>query len=406
MPNHTLNVLQIIDDLEIGGAQEVVRTLVEYQASDTCKPIVCTFKDGPLRQNIQELGITVEVLPGRNYSILAFPFFVLDMIRIWKSLAKLINKYDVHVVQTHLLKSLDFLVLLLLYTTRLRVVLWTFHNSSFELTADKLPRFKWLLKAKNYSHRLLYKNASRLVSGFIAVSDKVEKAMVQTIGPIQNKITVICNGVDVKRYQKPVDKAQVRSQLGLKTDAQLIATVATLKEQKGHCYLVQALASIAPRYPDLHALFIGDGELKEQLQAQVQSLNLGAQVHFLGNRSDVPELLAASDLFVLPSLWEGLPMALLEAMATGLPIVATEVSGTVQTMIPGETGILTPPGDSQQLAQAIEQLISDPAQAQRLSTAARQRVEAEFSAQKQADEHLALYQHLLNGALAPTVEYA
>jgi glycosyltransferase involved in cell wall biosynthesis len=398
MQNYALNVMHIISDLDIGGAQEVVRTLVEYMAADECTPVVCTFKDGPLRQDIEQLGIKVELLPGRRYSIVALPFFIIDMIRIWKSLAALVRKHNIDVVQTHILRSLDFLVLLLRYNTDLRVVLWTFHNASFELTADKLPRYKWLRAPKNYSHRLLYRLASRLVGGFIAVSDKVEKAMLQTIGPIQDKITVICNGVDVKRYHRPVDKIGVRDQLGLKADADLISVVATLKEQKGHRYLVEALPSIVPQHPDLHVLFIGDGELREELQAQVERLNLGDHVHFLGNRSDVPELLAASDLFVLPSLWEGLPMALLEAMASGLPIVATEVSGTVQAMIPNETGILVPPGDAQQLAQAIEQLFSDPAQAQAMGAAARRRVQEEFSAQKQADEHLALYRHLLNRA--------
>jgi glycosyltransferase involved in cell wall biosynthesis len=129
-------------------------------------------------------------------------------------------------------------------------------------------------------------------------------------------------------------------------------------------------------------------------------LNLGEHIHFLGNRHDVPDLLAASDIFVLPSLWEGLSMALLEAMASGLPIVASEVSGTVQVVIPNETGLLVPPGDVQKLTEAIKQLLSDPTRAQAMGAAAKQRVEAEFSAQKQADEHLTLYRRLLAQSIA------
>ena len=116
MQNRKLNVMQIILDLDIGGAQEVVRTLVEYLASDDCTPIVCTFKDGPLRQDIERLGIAVEVLPPRRYGIVALPLFIFDMIRIWRALARFIEKHNVDVVQTHLLRSLDFLVLFLLYT--------------------------------------------------------------------------------------------------------------------------------------------------------------------------------------------------------------------------------------------------------------------------------------------------
>jgi glycosyltransferase involved in cell wall biosynthesis len=397
MQNRKLNVMQIILDLDIGGAQEVVRTLVEYLVSDDCTPIVCTFKDGPLRQDIERLGIAVEVLPPRRYSIVALPLFIFDMIRIWRALARFIEKHNVDVVQTHLLRSLDFLVLFLLYTTNLRVVLWTFHSASFELAADYLPRHKWLLAPKRFSHRALYRLSSHLVSGFVAISDRVGKAMVEVIGPIGDKITVICNGVDTRRYGPAIDRTLVRSQLGLDANVRLIAMVGTLKKVKGHCYIIEAMTSLAPRYPDLHLLFVGDGELRGELQAQVAQLDL-ERIHFLGNRHDIPALLAASDIFVLPSLWEGLSMALLEAMASGLPIVASEVSGTVQAIIPNETGLLVPPGDVQRLTEAIEQLLSDPARAQAMGAAARRRVEAEFSAQKQAGEHLALYHRLLDEA--------
>jgi glycosyltransferase involved in cell wall biosynthesis len=393
--NAQIKVLQIISDLGIGGAQEVVRTLVEYLASDDCVPIVCTFKDGPLRHDIEQLGIKVVMLPSRRYSIVAFPWFVADMIRIWRALIRLVKKYNVDVVQTHLLRSLDFLALLLQYTSHAHTVLWTFHNANFVLAEVHLSSYKWLLKPKRYVHNLLYRLTSPLVGGFVAVSEEVEKAMVETIGPIQDKITVVCNGVDVRRYGKSIDKAPVRSQLGLEASTRLIAVVATLKEQKGHCYMIEAMASIVPQYPEVHALFIGDGGLRQELQAQVKRLNLCDHIHFLGNRYDVPELLAASDLFVLPSLWEGLAMALLEAMATGLPIVATEVSGTVEVMVPDETGILVPPGDATKLAEAIQQLLSDPERGQAMGTAARCRVEMEFSARKQADEHLMLYRRLL-----------
>jgi glycosyltransferase involved in cell wall biosynthesis len=398
MPNNELNVMQIILNLDIGGAQEVVRTLVEYLALDGCHPVVCTFQDGPLRQDMERLGIRVEVLPQRRYSIVALPLFIIDMIQIWKSLAELVRKHHVDVVQTHLLTSLDFLVLLLLYTTNLRVVLWTFHTDRFELSAAMLPKYKWLLLPKKYGYRFFYRLTSHLVSGFIAVSDQVANSMVEVIGPIQDKITVICNGVDTRRYGQAVDRTLVRSQLGLEANTRLIAIVATLREAKGHRYMIEAMASIVPRHPDLHVLFIGDGELREELQARVKRLDLCNHVHFLGNRHDVPELLAASDFFVLPSVREGLSMALLEAMATGLPIVATEVSGTGQVIIPNKTGILVPPGDVQRLAQAIEQLIADPIQTRAMGAAAKQRVEAGFSAQKQVDEHLALYRRLLNNS--------
>jgi glycosyltransferase involved in cell wall biosynthesis len=153
---------------------------------------------------------------------------------------------------------------------------------------------------------------------------------------------------------------------------------------------------VIAEYPDLHILFVGDGELREELQLQVREAGVEGHIHFLGFRQDIPELLAASDCFVLPSLWEGLPMALVEAMATGLPIIATEVSGSKQAMINGETGLLVGPGDVAQLEEAMVRLLSQPDQARAMGSAAQRRVESNFGASKQAEEHIALYHRQRN----------
>lgn len=390
-----LNVMHVILNLEVGGAQEVVRTLVEYLASGECTPIVCTFKDGPLRCEIEKLGVKVEILPARRHSIVALPLFIADMIRIWRELTRLVREYDVQVVQTHLLTTLDFLTLLLRYTTSACIVLWTFHSARFELTAAQLRRHKWLLKPKRYVHRQLYRLAAHFVSGFIAVSEQVKISMLETIGPVQDKITVICNGVDIKRYSQSSDKTSTRHELGLDANAILITQVGTLKGVKGHRYMIEAMPAIISQYPAANVLFIGDGELGETLQAQAAAMNVDSHVHFLGNRRDVPALLAVSDVFVLPSLWEGLSMSLLEAMASGLPVVASEVSGTVQVVLPGEMGYLVPPGDVPALTEAIKQVLVNPERAQMMGDKGRRHVAANFSAQKQADEHLALYRRLL-----------
>lgn len=390
MQNHQLKVMHIISNLDIGGAQEVVRTLAEYLAEAGCCPVVCTFKDGPLREDIERLGIPVEVLRDRRYSIVAFPLFVMDMFRIRRSLVAVVKKHNIEVVQTHLLRVLDFLVLSLRNRTNTPLVFWTVHNTNEELRREQLPRHKWLLKPKRVAYRLLYRLTARLVNGFIVVADDVKMEMIKTIGPIEDKITVICNGVDVKRYQQPVDKARIRCRLGVAENVRLMVVVGTLKEQKGHRYLIEAVSSVVSQFPNLCIILVGDGTLREALQTQTIVLGLNRHVHFLGNRNDVPDLLAASDYFVLPSLWEGLPMALLEAMASGLPIVATDVSGTKQVMVPDETGLLIPPGDVQQLREAIIRLLSEPDQAKAMGAAAQRHVES-FSARKQAEEHIALY---------------
>lgn len=391
MTHEPLRVMQLIKNLDVGGAQEVVRTLAAYLTEEGCEVVVCTFRDGPLREEIERLGIPVEVLPGRRHTVLALPQFLLEMVRIRRSLLDLVTRYEVDVIQTHLLRVLDFLVASLRVGRGRPLVFWTIHNYNFTLRPEHLSRHRWLLGPKRLGYRLLYRLVARWVNGFIAVSADVERAILQTIGPIQDKVTVICNGVDVRRYQRRVARRRLCEQLGLPEEAWLMSVVGTFKVQKGHRFLIEAAPPVVARFPNLHLLLIGDGDLRDQEQAHAARLGLAEHVHFLGNRHDVPDLLAASDSFVLPSLWEGLPMALIEAMASGLPIIATAVSGTTQAIVPGETGLLVQPGRSAALSEAMLDLLSDPARARTMGTAARQRAEAVFSATQQARAHVALF---------------
>lgn len=391
MHNGRLSVMQVVSNLEIGGAQEVVRTLAQNLAEAGCTPIVGTFKDGPLRHEIERLGIPVAILPERRHSVVALPLFVRDMLRIRRALAELVRRYEVDVVQTHLLMSLDFLVL----TLRGRagpLVFWTVQNANFTLREEHLPAHRWLLKPKRLAYRACYRAALHWLSGFIAVSEDVRSAILRELGSIPaDKLAVICNSVDVRRYQDGGEREALRRTLGLADGDHVMAVVATFKRQKGHRFLIEAAAQVVARCPNLRILFIGDGELRNALQDQVRAAGLEGHIRFLGSRHDVPALLTASDSFVLPSLWEGLSMALVEAMAASLPVIATAVSGTNQVMLDGETGLLVPPGDSQRLAEAMLALLADPVQARTMGAAARRRVASYFSAGRQAEAHIDLY---------------
>lgn len=387
---YNMNVMQIVLNLELAGAQEVVRTLTEYLLESGCKVSVCAFRDGPLRADIEQLGVKVHILPRPRHSIFMLPLFLLEMWQIRKQLARLVQAHQVQVAQTHLLEVLDFLVLSLLYGTGLKVVLWTIHNVDF------LPTIQhWTVKPKRFVYKYLYWLLSRKVDGFIAVSEEVRLAILRQLGPIDHKIYTITNGVDTKRYKEPAQKAALCQALDLPAGSRLLVTVGRLTVQKGHQYLIEAATEIVAACPEAHFLFVGEGELRESLQRQVQEANLASHIHFLGNRRDVPALLAAAEMFVQPSLWEGLSIALLEAMAAAKPIVATTVSGANEVMTSGETGLLAPPGDSQALAGAIIRFLNDPTQAQAMGQAAHTRVVTCFSAQHQTQEHLILFRQLL-----------
>lgn len=393
-----LTVLQVVANLEIGGAQEVVRTLARFLPDSGCTPIVVTLRDGPIRAQIEELGVPVVVVTGRHRSILAGPAALAELVRIRRDLARVIGHYRPEVIQTHLLRSLDFLVLSLRSERSVEAVFWTVHNALLDLRSDQLPAHRWLLGPKRVAHRLLYRLGARFCSGFIAVSDEVGAALQREYRPPRSKVVVIPNGVDLDRYGGSADRIALRRSLCIPADTRILIVVAKLLPQKGHRVLLDALSAGLP--PDVHVVLAGEGPLEKGLAEQAARAGLGERVHFLGNRRDIPQLLAGSDLFVLPSLWEGLPIALLEAMASGLPVVASDVSGSRQVVLHGETGILVPPGNPDALQNAIAGLLGDPERARSMGRAGRERVASEFSGGAQADRHARLYRQTVHEALA------
>jgi glycosyltransferase involved in cell wall biosynthesis len=159
--------------------------------------------------------------------------------------------------------------------------------------------------------------------------------------------------------------------------------------------LVKAMPLLLARIPAAMLLIAGEGPLRPHLESLVASLGIGAHVRFLGLRRDVPRILAAGDVFALSSLWEGLPMVLLEAMAAGLPCVATRVGGVPEAIRDREEGLLVPPGDAEALAESLISCLEDRDLATRLTTRAKARVDRDFSARRMADEYASLYEELI-----------
>jgi glycosyltransferase involved in cell wall biosynthesis len=383
-----LAVLQMVRNLDIGGAQQVVVTLAKYLAAEGHRPVVCSFRDGPLRSDLEALGIPVVLVRGRRRSVLALHEVVRGTLRIRRALIEIVQRHRIDVVQTHLLRSLDFLVATLPRRGGRPVVYWTFHNYNFTLRPEHVADHQWLLRPKRLAYRWLYRWLSGRVDGLIAVSDEVRSAILDEIGAVDDRVVVIPNGVDVERHHRPVDTAAVRAELGFAPDDVVLVMVGTFKRQKGHSHLIEALSRLRGSHPELRILLVGDGPLRAEVQDAAHRARLDGMVRFLGSRRDIPRILAASDCFVLPSLWEGLPIALLEAMASGLPCIATEVSGTEQVVVDDVTGMLIPPGDPFALAKAMEQMVADPERARRMGAAGRQRIETLFSARKQTRDHV------------------
>jgi len=386
-----LRILHVILNLERAGAQEVVRTLAEYQQAQGCQVLICALRDGPLRSDIEATGVHVVITPRMKSTYLPLPSMRYPA-HLCKELIKIVRRYEITVLQTHLLDALDFVALTVRRHTNLKAVFWTIHNVNFLPTASR----PWLTILKQQFQRWRYRLNAHQVDGFIAVSEQVRAKILHEVGAIDDAVYTIVNGVDIRRFQVSGERAALCAELGLSSDTYLFATVGRLTEQKGHYYLIKAARDVVAAHPEAHFVLIGDGELCTALTAQAATAGIAEHIHFVGVRSDIPILLASVDAFVLPSLWEGLSIALLEAMAAGKPIVATAVSGTVDVLQDGITGRVIPPGDGASLAAAMMQFITDPDIARNLGHAAKSHVIAHYSAQVQAERHLTLYQQVIN----------
>ncbi|MBI3952199.1 MAG: glycosyltransferase [Acidobacteria bacterium] len=229
------------------------------------------------------------------------------------------------------------------------------------------------------------------VDRYIAVSHEVAGRLRRTFYIPARKISVVHNGIYPTRFNGPVNTA-LRATLTGSSKQPVVLILARLDQQKGHRYLLEAAALV----PEAVFVLAGDGPERANLEAQAQRLGLNNRVLFLGYRQDAPDLLACCDLFVLPSLFEGLPLSILEAMAANKPVIASAISGNNEAIVHGETGLLVPPADPTALAAAIRMVLSNRELARRLAAAGRARVYKEFSAEGMVQRVTHIYEQILS----------
>ncbi len=213
----------------------------------------------------------------------------------------------------------------------------------------------------------------------------------QELAVPEHKVSVVRNGIEVEAL---VERSRLPLQGAVDfeaSDRPIVLIPARLHKQKGHADLLKA----ATKVPHVRFLLAGDGPERQSLETLAKVLGVSSRVSFLGERADVPSLLASSDVFVLPSLYEGLPVSVLEAMAVGTPVVATSVGGTDEAVQDGVTGVLVPPGQPDRLAEAIARVVADRATAEEMSLKAKQCVRELFSSESMAAGVLAVYEQLV-----------
>ncbi|MDO8315758.1 MAG: glycosyltransferase family 4 protein [Rugosibacter sp.] len=208
------------------------------------------------------------------------------------------------------------------------------------------------------------------------------------------RITAVPTGIDLSRYQTTTP-GSLRKELGLADSTPLIGTVAILRRKKGHAELIEAVPTVLKKFPDAHFVFAGDGPQTDNLNQRITELGLTRNVHLLGLRRDVVNVLASLDLFILPTHQEALGTAFIEAAAMGVPAIASHVDGVPEVVCDGKTGLLVPVGDSAAIAASIIRLLADTPLREAMSAAARPWVEAHYSREVMVEGMLAVYQKLL-----------
>lgn len=372
-----IKVFQIISSLGIGGAERLVVNLVSYFDQTLYQPI-CICLGNPsgthYEQMIQKLRIPLYFLGKRSER---------DM-KVYRQLGALFRQYRPQIVHTHL-RGLSYAYpWMIRYRTPVRV--HTIHSvADKEMPHKGIGRLAWLLP---FRYR---------VGGVVPVA--IAKEVQRTIEQVYHFLhaPIIPNGIPVEEYAPdPRRRLLWRQHHQIEQEAIVFVSVGRLVPLKNHALLLRAFAKVqSPQR--LYLLLVGEGELEDTLRQQICQLNLQDRVRLLGVRADIPDILNASDVFVLSSKWEGNPMSVQEAMASGLPVVSTAVGGVPELVQDEVSGFLVPSEDESALANALQRLANTPNLRQQMGASALSYAKTHFDIQQTVRLYEKLYQHILHG---------
>ncbi|MFH1942970.1 MAG: glycosyltransferase [bacterium] len=355
-----INVLQLIEGFGWGGAEKKLLELVQRMDREVFSTTVCSLglyeHIGQQFENIRAKVVRIARKRRVDFSLIP-------------KVAGLIKENRIDVVMTNLF-----------YADMIGAIAGKLANVGAIFFWEASPVPEWLWKRRLWPYML----AVRLCDRVIAVSDSTAQFLREKRGVPADKISVIPYGVDLNRYSLS-NNSDVRRKLGIHGSDRVIGVVARLHPGKGHAYLIDAAQRIAKEFAMVKFVLVGEGDARKDLEERVRRKRLENHFLFLGYRDDVPDIIGAFDIFMLPSLHEGFPNVILEAMACGKPVVATAVGGSVEAVVDGVTGYLVPPKDSEAMQNRLLYLLKDRDLAKQMGDAGRARVEEHFSLEKQVD---------------------
>jgi len=364
-----LNIL-FINSVQMYGGGEVwmVTALSELKRREHRVTLVCR-PDAHIIPHAREQGI--DVVPMRIRGDFD-PWTIFQM-------AKLMRSRNIDVVLTNMDKEL-----------RISGIAAWFGGRPFVLSRrgiDAPLKNKW-------RYRFTYNALADLI---VANSEATKRTLLSNAPWLEpGRIAVIYNGIEPDWFQRHRTR-DLRASLHIPDHAAIIGFVGRLNVQKGVVHLLEAFKKVADRVEHAHLLIAGEGDLEPRIRSFAESHQLTHRIHLLGFRNDAPNIMRIIDMLVLPSLWEGFGIVLIEAMAAGKPCVTTQVSSMPEIVVDGETGIVVPPQDDERLADAIKKLLDDPALARRLGDCGKKRVDDKFTLNRMIDHYESLFfQHVVN----------
>lgn len=364
-----MRIAHVVESLDIGGLEHVVVALAAAQGARGHEVrIVCLWRRGALAERAEAAGVPVECCekkPGLDGQAL-------------RRMRTLLREFGADVLHTHNPMAHYYAVAAALGLGIPRVLNSRHGMGSGELSARREKLYRLALLATDHA---------------VSVCDAARRRFVAHGVMPARKASVVRNGIDLSRFvpRNPDAGSTLRTALGLPDEVVLFGTVGRLNEAKQQDRLLTAVRTLVDLRVPAALVIVGDGERRAALEAQSDSLGLGECVRLLGARSDVPDLLAAMDVFVLPSRTEGYSLALVEASAAALPIIATDVGGNAEIVKDGVTGVIVPAGDDERLVNAMRELALDAPRRASLGSQARAWALREGSLDAMCDGYERLY---------------
>ena len=377
-----IRMLHVITRLVRGGADE--NTLYTVRGLDRRRYTVelAMGQGSELEHFYDHADLRVHVIP----ELVRDPHPWKDIVALFK-LAGLMRRGRYQIVHTHTAKA-GFLGRLAAAMVGSPIIIHTVHGVTFH--AHLPPATRWF-------YLTLERIAARFTDQFVAVGEDVRNIYVRSkIGNAQSYETIY-SGMPLKEYLEAgqmgeKDRLALRSELGFEPHHRIVLMAARLEERKGHAYLFEAIHRLKPHHPDLRVLILGEGHYRPELETQCRVLCIDDVVAFLGHRHDLPRVLAASDISVLTSLWEGLPRVLVQSAAAGKPILTFDVEGAWEIVRDGRNGFVVPSRDVDTFTRRLDTLLRERDRARALGEAGRQRVGVQWEVETMLERLDDLYQ--------------